>query len=374
MVRRTVRALGSAVGVSGLVAAGLTGVAAGPAVANGVATDVVASGLNSPRQVSFGPDGALYVAEAGKGGNGPCVDSPEGNVCFGFSGSVTKVMNGRQSRVLRGLPSLAGEGGVSGAGPSDIVVGSGGTYALTMNLGNNPAVRDDLPAAGHKFGTVLMGRFGGGPVTIADLASFEAAKDFDGQGPDNNPTSLLKDGSSYVVADAGANTLMRVRARGKMAKMALFENRLVPAPPFLPPGDIPMQPVPTAVAKGPDGAFYVSELTGFPFPAGQARIYRVKPGQAPTVWASGLTNVTDIAWVGNSLLAVQIAGSGGLLSVPPGELPTGNVVVVDRWGPPLELVGGLTAPYGLAVKGSTAYVSTCTVCAGGGQVVSFSLN
>jgi len=30
---------------------------------------VVASGLNGPRGLKFGPDGALYVAEAGSGGD-----------------------------------------------------------------------------------------------------------------------------------------------------------------------------------------------------------------------------------------------------------------------------------------------------------------
>jgi glucose/arabinose dehydrogenase len=34
---------------------------------------VVATGLDSPRGLSFGPDGALYVAEAGVGGTGTSV-------------------------------------------------------------------------------------------------------------------------------------------------------------------------------------------------------------------------------------------------------------------------------------------------------------
>ena len=35
--------------------------------------DVVADGLANPRGLVFGPDGALYVAEAGAGGEGACV-------------------------------------------------------------------------------------------------------------------------------------------------------------------------------------------------------------------------------------------------------------------------------------------------------------
>jgi glucose/arabinose dehydrogenase len=39
---------------------------------------VVADGLDNPRGIGFGPDGALYVAESGSGGPGPenCIQSP----------------------------------------------------------------------------------------------------------------------------------------------------------------------------------------------------------------------------------------------------------------------------------------------------------
>ena len=53
---------------------------------------------------------------------------------------------------------------------------------------------------------------------------------------------------------------------------------MVDAPPFLglPPGaQMPMQSVPTSIVKGPDGAYYVGELTGFPFQVGAARVWRL---------------------------------------------------------------------------------------------------
>ena len=40
---------------------------------------------------------------------------------------------------------------------------------------------------------------------------------------------------------------------------------------------IPMQAVPTGVVKGPDGALYMSQLTGFPFPVGGANVFRIDP-------------------------------------------------------------------------------------------------
>ena len=52
---------------------------------------VVASGLNNPRKISLGFDGSLYVVEAGTGGT-KCFSS-----CVGFTGSVTRVLDGKQT-------------------------------------------------------------------------------------------------------------------------------------------------------------------------------------------------------------------------------------------------------------------------------------
>src|SRR5215208_1929621 len=53
-------------------AAKAAGTATGATAAGGLR--VVASGLDNPRGIAFGQDGALYVAEAGAGGAGPCAD------------------------------------------------------------------------------------------------------------------------------------------------------------------------------------------------------------------------------------------------------------------------------------------------------------
>jgi hypothetical protein len=86
------------------------------------------------------------------------------------------------------------------------------------------------------------------------------------------------------VAGAAGNTLLRVAPNGQISMLALFPARLVEGPE--PGSQILMDSVPTSVAVGPDGAYYVSELTGFPFPVGGARIYRVEPGETPQIYAT----------------------------------------------------------------------------------------
>src|SRR5688572_18805091 len=71
----------------------------------------VIGGLVNPRGLGFGPDGALYVAEAGSGGGGPCYTSGAAvNVCYGPTGAVTRITLGEtpaKTRIIQGLPSVA---------------------------------------------------------------------------------------------------------------------------------------------------------------------------------------------------------------------------------------------------------------------------
>jgi glucose/arabinose dehydrogenase len=86
------------------------------------------------------------------------------------------------------------------------------------------------------------------------------------------------------------------------------------------------------------------------------------------VWASGLTNVTSLAFDSRgSLYAVQLA-KDGLLNAPPDAPPVGSVVKVSRTGAHRVVADNLLAPYGIAISGHKAYVSTCSVCPGGGEV------
>ena len=49
----------------------------------------------------------MLVAEAGRGGSGPCVTGDEGKHCFGLTSALTAIAFGHQTRIIKGLPSLA---------------------------------------------------------------------------------------------------------------------------------------------------------------------------------------------------------------------------------------------------------------------------
>lgn len=340
--------------------------------------DVVASGLDNPRHLTFSPNGTLYVVEAGAGGPRPgnCVDHPDlGNFCLGFTGAVTRVRdNGADPQVLTGLPSIANP--TEALGPSDIVFTGQNRFVLSIGLGGSDEFRDGFGPAGAGLATLVTGSLKRDRFTeLADvMADSELANNPDGTDIDSNPVGLVRKGNNYVLADAGANAVVQLSKKGVFTTVAALPQGSALAPPFLglPPGtQIPTDAVPTSVVRGPDGAFYISQLTGFPFEKGDANIWRVVPGQAATVWASGLTNVTDLAFARNGdLYAVQISAEGLLTG------PIGSLVKVTPGGSQHETIaGGLEAPYGVALKGnSTAYVTTGATSFGGGEVIRIPLD
>jgi hypothetical protein len=327
---------------------------------------VIAKGLNNPRGLAFDSHGALYVAEAGKGGNGKCITGPEGDQeCFGSSGSVTRIAGGHQTRVLTGLPSLAGKDGSGATGPSDVAIGGGRAFLQVQNPGGGPQTRQQFGAAGNDFGRLLQ-VFPRPIRSLADFPTFEQKHNPDhgagaqpGEEIDSDPYAVaLKDGTQ-VVADAGGNDLLKVGRDGKISVLAVFPIRMVLAPPELglPPGTkIPMQAVPHSVVRGPDGAWYVGELTGFPFPKGAARIWRVVPGHQPTIVARCFTNIIDVAFDRWGRLNVLEISRNGLAS---GDPLSGALFRIERNGGKTLLAStGLVNPAGLAIgRDGSFYVS-----------------
>jgi len=361
-----VRGVARGTAVVGAVAllATITGVTSGTAGAQ-EAPEVVASGLNNPRHVTIAPSGKIYVAEAGSGGDAVCdFAHPLGTFSLGFTGSVARVVgDGSVERVLTGLPSINEEGET--LGPSDIAFKGNKDFVLSIGIGGSDAFRESCPD-GELLGTLVSGKVGKDNVKLfADVLANEATANPDGTDIDSNPVGLLRRGGAYVVADAGGNAVVKVSHKSVFSTVTAIPRAPAP-PPF-----VDADPVPTSVVRGPDGAYYISQLTGFPFTPGVANIWRVMPGSAPTVYASGLTNVTDLAFARDgSLYAVEIA-SEGLLNGPIGSL----VKIAPGGGSTHETVaGGLFAPYGVALTKNAAYVTTGAVTVGGGQLVKIALD
>jgi hypothetical protein len=339
---------------------------------------VIASGLDNPRGIAVGRHGWLYVAEAGKGGDGPCITGPEGGTeCFGKSAALTAIppqshRGGKPHRVVTGLPSLAGkEDGGSAIGLHDISPAGPGLVATiggAFNLDTRKLLGPGARLMGHVV-SLHPGARAGAVKPIADLNAYEAAKNPDKGEVDSNPYGILATPFGAFATDAGGNDLLKVTKHGKISTVAVFGERMVPSPFPPPPSHIPMQAVPTTVTWGPDGALYVGELTGFPFVKGAARVWRIAPGKAPKVYATGFTNIVDIAfdrW--GRLLVLQISKEGLFAGDPNGALIR---VDVKRGAKRTELAKGkLTFPGGVAVGGDGAiYVTNKSIFAGGGEVL-----
>jgi glucose/arabinose dehydrogenase len=332
-----------------------------PATSTGAVT-VVMSGLNAPKQLAFGPEGALYVAESGTGAaSGSCIPAGDAGAqaCYSLTGSITRLWKGEQERIVTGLPSLGAPGNVA-AGPHDIAFQGRGNMYVTIGLGADPALRGQLGAAGSTLGTLIVVRPNGNWSVVADIAGFEAANNPDGGLPDSNPYGLLAEGGRQYVTDAGGNTLLEVAPNGTISLVATFPNLATP-----PGSPIPFaQAVPTEVLRGPDGALHVGTLTGFPFASGLARIYRVAEGGATTVFRSDFRTITDFDFgPDGSLYVLQFAGGPGLGGA-------GSVVRVTPDGVRTTLHGGLVAPTGIAVGPDGAvYVTNKGVLVGAGEVL-----
>ena len=169
---------------------------------------------------------------------------------------------------------------------------------------------------------------------LANLFEFEVANDPAppalGGGPESNPFDVHSLGGEHaLVVDAAANDLLRVDAEGYVEVVAVFPYEVVSSadlkallgcPPVPPPtglcalpANLPAQPVPTSVAVGPDGWYYVGELKGIPAPKNESRGCRVAPwaswAQCPDadcelVFDGGFTSIIDMALGPDGLLYV----------------------------------------------------------------------
>jgi sugar lactone lactonase YvrE len=123
------------------------------------------------------------------------------------------------------------------------------------------------------------------------------------------------------------------------------------------------------VAIGPDGAYYVGELTGVPFATGAANVYRVVPGSAPTVALTGFTTVIDLAFASNGDLYVLEHSSAG-----PFFAGAGRLTRVTSGGARTVVVSNLNRPTAVLVDADgTIYISNKGTSVATGEVLKVQL-
>ncbi|WP_283137356.1 ScyD/ScyE family protein [Rhizohabitans arisaemae] len=357
-------------GASGVaVALGLTAPAVAESGAAPVVT-VVAKGFDNPRGLAFGPDGSLYVAEAGSGGTGKCATTDIGaKFCFGDSGKVTAVKGGKKRAVGVGLPSIGAAG--IGFGPEDVTFNKDGDLLVTIGLGGPPAYRAKFGTDGQGLGTLVNLSQDGRVTPLADLVAYEGKHN-----PDRRDQGSIVDSSPYGVAatpdggalvvDTNANAVIRSKPGGVLSTRAVFPARQSYAPEGYPlPGG---GSAPSGITRGPDGQYYVTEQGGPFLKPGSARVFRMGAySGTPQTVVRGFTSITDIAFDKQKRM-ILLASVGPL---PSNLQPKSTLYRIEPNGTRTQLLkpGTLTSPLGITVGPDGAIYVTNKALGRSGEVL-----
>lgn len=194
---------------------------------------VVMSGLHNPRGLAFGPDGALFVAEAGTGGPGPCVTIVTTAYCYGPTGSISRLLDGVQEVVVTGLPSVAAPNGQAQCADGLSIGGYGDAY-VTTGLETDPNQRVGPELAGvariiRPSAAALRGNARGHEHEawefVADVGDFEFANNPDCGRIDTDPFALLAEPDGLIIADAGGNSFLRLDRTGELSTFLPMQSR-----------------------------------------------------------------------------------------------------------------------------------------------------
>jgi hypothetical protein len=335
---------------------------------------IYAAGLEGPRGLRFGPDGDLYVAEAGTGGlnstAGICtqVPTPPGPYTGGPNARISKINSNRtRTTVASGFPSTQSAGGVIGV--ADVVFLDNALYALLAGGGcshgnpNSPSgiAKVDLNN-GHWHLIADIGAF-----LKTHAAKYESADDFE---PDGTLYSVIAHDGKLITVEPNHGQVLSVTKSGEINQVidiSASEGHIVP----------------TSIAAR-HGSFFVGNLNLFPIDPQWARILTISKadrddeyGSAPGLQPekgyhivnskAGFTTVVAVDFGPDGLLcALELSDGAG--NPAPG---LGKVVRVTRSGEIEDVVTGLVVPTGMTFGPDGAlYVSNFGAApAGAGQIL-----
>jgi hypothetical protein len=351
--RKEVRIVNIRLAFSFCLTASAASIAAAPAYAQlSSNATVYASGLAAPRGLKFGPDGNLYVAEAGTGGTvstvGSCtqVPAPVGPYHGGSTGRISKLdKSGNRTTVASGFPSsVAATGDLEGV--ADIAFLNGTLYAVTGGGGcshGNASAPNILAQVDLKSGTwkaiVNLSQFlQSHPDAYPDLSDFE---------PDGVFYSLIAHDNRLYTLEPNHGQLFSASASGDIREELDISREQ---------GHI----VPTSVAVK-DGRFYIGNLGLFPITPDSSKIMSFNTGacQWPfliglgcgdelqklrlTGSRAGFTTVVAVDFGPDGLLyALELSAAAGLPT--PGD---GKVVRLNCDGDIEDVATGLSVPTGM---------------------------
>jgi hypothetical protein len=311
---------------------------------------VVATGLENPRGIKFGPDRRLYVAEGGLGGSkstvGKCtqVPAPNGPYSGGFTGriSAVDVTTGVRTTIVGNLPSsqtAAATGGFPSS-VADVAFLNGTLYALIAGAGCSHGLAGTFNS---------IDRISGGIATpIVNLSAFLMAHptahpqpaDFE---PDGAWYSLKAAGGALLAVEPNHGEVDLVRPDGSISRLVDVSATQ---------GHI----VPTTITAF-YGQFLLGNLNTFVSGSqGKAKIFLLtREGELLDI-ASGLTAVTGVAVNHGRIYALE--SFTGFFAPAPPYANSGAVVRLDDDGSWEQIVGGLSFPTAMTFgDDNTLYIS-----------------